>query len=100
MNTDKDYADWCLWNNWRNTERMKIGDHSAGFYVCGEDLFDTEWKDWVEKQLGIKGMGIHNCKECYMVTEVNKEYECDCILYGRCPLEEEQESMQENLGED
>ena len=55
MNTDKDYADWCLTNNWldENHSRRNIGDYSAGYYVCGEDLFDDEWKEWIEKQLNM-----------------------------------------------
>ena len=56
MNTDKDYADWCLTNNWldENHSRRNIGDYSAGYYVCGEDLFDDEWKEWIEKQLNMQ----------------------------------------------
>lgn len=56
MNTDKDYAEWCLQNNWldRNNSRKIIGDYSAGYYVCGEDLFDNEWKEWIEKQLNMQ----------------------------------------------
>lgn len=51
---DEAYADWCLMNNWRDNERMKIGDYSAGFYVCGEDLFDDDWRKWIEKQLNMQ----------------------------------------------
>ena len=56
MNTDKDYAEWCLQNNWldRDNSRKMIGDDSAGYYVCGEDLFDDEWKEWIEKQLNMQ----------------------------------------------
>lgn len=56
MNTDEEYAEWCLINNWldKDSSRMKIGDYSAGYYVCGEDLFDSEWKEWIEKQLNMQ----------------------------------------------
>ena len=55
MNTDKDYAEWCLQNNWldKDNSRKMIGDDSAGYYVCGEDLFDDEWKECIEKQLNM-----------------------------------------------
>ena len=42
-------------------------------------------------------MGIHDCKECWMVTEINGEYECDCILYGTCPLDEKPENEENNM---
>ena len=53
LTPDEAYAEWCLNNNWldANHSRRNIGDFSAGIYVCGENLFDDEWKEWIEKQL-------------------------------------------------
>lgn len=37
--TDKEYADWCLFNNW-----LKL-DKEAGIFVCGEDIFDDIYEE-------------------------------------------------------
>lgn len=42
---DLAYEHWCLFNNYRKL------DLQAGLFVCGENLFDQEWKQWVEEQL-------------------------------------------------
>ena len=47
---DEEYADWCLTNNWFDKERVNKGDYSAGYYVCGEDLYDNEWREWIESE--------------------------------------------------
>ena len=31
---------------------------------------------------------IHDCKECYLVTEIDGDYIPDCIIYGECDLDE------------
>lgn len=41
---DLSYGIWCLDNNWRK------GDEQTGVYVCGEDLYDEDWKNWIENQ--------------------------------------------------
>ena len=47
---DEEYADWCLTNNWFDKKRINEGDYSAGYYVCGEDLYDNEWREWIESE--------------------------------------------------
>ena len=42
---DKEYADWCLSNNW-----MKL-DPVAYEYITGEGWDDDQYKEWVESEL-------------------------------------------------
>ena len=46
-NTDEEYADWALTNNW-----LKLDD-AAYFFVCGEMPDDRQYKEWIETQLAI-----------------------------------------------
>lgn len=43
--TDEEYADWALTNNW-----MKLDD-AAYFFVCGAMPDDKQYEEWVETQL-------------------------------------------------
>ena len=44
-NKDKEYADWCLMNNWHRL------DNAAYFYVCGEMPDDEQYAEWAERTL-------------------------------------------------
>ena len=46
--SDRDYADWCLGNNW-----LRFDPNAANF-VMGEGWDDDEYEAWVVDQLWIK----------------------------------------------
>lgn len=36
-------------------------------------------------------MGIHDCRECWFITDEH----CDCELCGKCPLEDDEMEEEE-----